>query len=194
MLGNFMYCNPTKLYFGEDSLASLNEELPKYGQNVQLVYGGGSIKKNGIYDKVMDILKANGKNVLEDAGVMPNPTVQKLYEGCRIAREGKADLTLAAVSMAYYRFICPFGLAKFKRFAMNVWDVNSEGKSDEQVAAEGLLKMEAYMEELGLTMHLKELGVTEEMLQGIVESTLIMDGGYKVPDKDEIREILKNSL
>jgi alcohol dehydrogenase YqhD (iron-dependent ADH family) len=45
MLGNFMYCNPTKLYFGEDSLASLNEELPKYGQNVQLVYGGGSIKK-----------------------------------------------------------------------------------------------------------------------------------------------------
>ena len=50
------------------------------------------------------------------------------------------------------------------------------------------------MEELGLTMHLKELGVTEEMLPGIVESTLIMDGGYKVPDKDEIREILKNSL
>ena len=78
MLGNFMYCNPTKLYFGEDSLASLNEELPKYGQNVQLVYGGGSIKKNGIYDKVMEILKANGKNVFEDAGVMPNPTVQNL--------------------------------------------------------------------------------------------------------------------
>ncbi len=50
------------------------------------VYGGGSIKKNGIYEKVMEILKANGKNVLEDAGVMPNPTVQKLYEGCRIAR------------------------------------------------------------------------------------------------------------
>lgn len=95
MLGNFMYCNPTKLYFGEDSLASLNEELPKYGQNVQLVYGGGSIKKNGIYDKVMEILKANGKNVFEDAGVLPNPTVQKLYEGCKIAREGKADLILA---------------------------------------------------------------------------------------------------
>jgi len=107
MLGNFIYCNPTKLYFGEDSLASLNEELPKYGQNVQLVYGGGSIKKNGIYDKVMEILKANGKNVFEDAGVMPNPTVQKLYEGCKTAREGKADLILAAVSMAYYRFVCP---------------------------------------------------------------------------------------
>ena len=331
MLGNFMYCNPTKLYFGEDSLASLNEELPKYGQNIQLVYGGGSIKKNGIYDKVMEILKANGKNVLEDAGVMPNHTVQKLQEGCRIAKEGKADLilavggsvcdyakavsvsayctedpwekyylqmkdvdneiipvgcvltmvgtgsemnggavitnheqklkighvfdervypkfsilnpvytytlpqyqmvagiydimnhiteqyfsgeddntsdylmegllrslihssriavknptdyearsnimwiatwalntlvakgkstdwmvhmlgqavaahtdathgmTLAAVSMAYYRFVCPFGLAKFKRFAMNVWDVNPEGKSDKQIAAYGI--------------------------------------------------------
>jgi alcohol dehydrogenase YqhD (iron-dependent ADH family) len=77
---------------------------------------------------------------------------------------------------------------------MNVWDVDSGGKSDEQIAAEGLKKMEAHMKELGLTMHLKELGVTEEMLPGIVESTLIMDGGYKVPDKDEIREILKNSL
>ena len=95
MLGNFIYCNPTKLYFGEDSLASLNEELPKYGQNVQLVYGGGSIKKNGIYDKVMEILKSNGKSVFEDAGVMPNPTVQKLQEGCKIAREGKVDLILA---------------------------------------------------------------------------------------------------
>ena len=50
MLGNFIYCNPTKLYFGEDSLKGLYQELPKYGQNVLLVYGGGSIKKNGIYD------------------------------------------------------------------------------------------------------------------------------------------------
>ena len=65
MLGNFAYCNPTKLYFGEDSLKFLNEELPKYGENILLVYGGGSIKKNGIYDAVTDILKKNGKNVAE---------------------------------------------------------------------------------------------------------------------------------
>ena len=52
MLGNFSYCNPTKLYFGEDSLNYLNEELQKYGKNVVLVYGGGSIKKNGIYDEI----------------------------------------------------------------------------------------------------------------------------------------------
>ena len=63
MLGNFSYCNPTKLYFGEDSLNYLNEELQKYGKNVVLVYGGGSIKKNGIYDEVIEILKKNGKNV-----------------------------------------------------------------------------------------------------------------------------------
>ncbi|MGN0461285.1 MAG: iron-containing alcohol dehydrogenase, partial [Ruminococcus sp.] len=62
MLGNFQYCNPTKLYFGDDSLKFLNTELPKYGENVVLVYGGGSIKKNGIYDEVVEILKANGKN------------------------------------------------------------------------------------------------------------------------------------
>ena len=61
MLGNFSYCNPTKLYFGDDSLDYLNTELPKYGSNVVLIYGGGSIKKNGIYDDVCRILKENGK-------------------------------------------------------------------------------------------------------------------------------------
>ena len=95
MLGNFIYHNPTKLFFGENAIAYLNEELPKYGKVVQLVYGGGSIKKNGIYDEVVKILKANGKTVVEDGGVMPNPTVQKLKEGIRIARENKTDLLLA---------------------------------------------------------------------------------------------------
>lgn len=124
MLGNFIYCNPTKLYFGEDSLASLNEELPKYGQNVQLVYGGGSIKKNGIYDKVMEILKSNGKSVFEDAGVMPNPTVQKLQEGCKIAREGKVDLILAvgggAALSATMRKRFPYLLTARKTLGKNI--------------------------------------------------------------------------
>ena len=75
MLGNFSYKNATKLYFGDDSLKYLNDELPKYGKNVQLIYGGGSIKKNGIYDEIVKILKDNGKNIIEDAGVMPNPTI-----------------------------------------------------------------------------------------------------------------------
>ena len=95
MLGNFSYCNPTKLYFGEDALDSLSAELPKYGKNVVLIYGGGSIKKNGIYDEVVKLLAAGGKNVAEISGVMPNPTVDKLYEGVEIARKHQADFLLA---------------------------------------------------------------------------------------------------
>ena len=64
MLGNFSYKNATKLYFGDESLQYLNDELPKYGDTVQLIYGGGSVKKNGIYDAVVDILKANGKTIV----------------------------------------------------------------------------------------------------------------------------------
>lgn len=389
MLGNFTYCNPTKLYFGKGALDGLNAELPKYGKNVLLVYGGGSIKKNGIYDKVVAALKANGKEIFEDAGVMPNPTVEKLYEGVERARRAKADLilavgggsvcdyakavsvsvnceedpwekyfvrfeepscetipvgcvltmvgtgsemnggsvitnhkakmkvghvfadekifprfsvldpeftytlpkyqmvsgfydimshimeqyfsgtddntsdyimegmmrslvhssriavkepenyearsnvmwtatwalntlvakgkdtdwevhmlgqavgaitnathgmTLAAVSLPYYRHIMPYGLAKFKRFAMNVWDISPEGKTDEQIAEEGLSAMESWMKELGLVMNITELGVDESMLGDLVNATLVMRGGYKVLTKEEILQIFKESL
>ena len=95
MLGEFTYCNPTRLYFGKEALDGLRQELKKYGPQVLLCYGGGSIKKNGIYEKVTTVLKECGKRVIEDAGVMPNPTVQKLYEGCRLARENAVDLILA---------------------------------------------------------------------------------------------------
>ena len=95
MFGNFSYCNPTRLYFGEDAMGNLKQELEKYGENVLLCYGGGSIKKNGIYDQVMVTLKECGKNVTEDPGVMPNPTVEKLNEGVQRARECSADLILA---------------------------------------------------------------------------------------------------
>lgn len=95
MLGNFTYCNPTRLYFGKDSLENLEDELKKYGKNVVLIYGGGSIKKNGIYDKVIAILRESGKNVAEISGVMPNPTLKKLLEGVETARAHKADFLLA---------------------------------------------------------------------------------------------------
>ncbi len=389
MLGNFSFCNPTKLYFGNESLNDLNRELPKYGKNVVLIYGGGSIKKNGIYDEVNQILSENGKNVAEISGVMPNPTVDKLYEGVEIARKQQADLllavgggsvcdyakavsvsvnceedpwekyylrfeepscktlpvgcvltmvgtgsemnagavitnphthqkighvfadekimprfailnpkytltlphyqmvsgiydifnhiceqyfsgeddntsdyiseglmrsvihasriankdsqdyearsnlmwaatwalntlvsrgkstdwmvhmigqsvgaytnathgmTLAAVSLPYYRYIFPYGVQKFKKFAINVWDVNPEGKTDEQIAAEGLNAMEAWMKELGLVMNISDLGATEDMLEGIADGTIILPGGYKVLEHDEIVKILKESL
>ena len=95
MLGNFSYHNPTKLYFGEDSLENLKSELVNYGSNILLVYGGGSIRKNGIYDEIIAVLSECGKNVAEVSGVMPNPTIEKLYEGIKIAREHKTDLILA---------------------------------------------------------------------------------------------------
>ena len=95
MLGNFTYCNPTKLYFGEESLDSLNTELSKYGNNVVLIYGNGSIKRNGIYDSVISILKQQGKSIAEISGIMPNPTLEKLYEGIEIARKHQVDFILA---------------------------------------------------------------------------------------------------
>ena len=389
MLGNFSYCNPAKLYFGDQSLDYLNTELPKYGKNVVLIYGGGSIKKNGIYDDVIKILEAQGKNVAEIAGVMPNPTLAKLYEGIEIARKHQADLllavgggsvcdyakavsvsvnceedpwekyfvrfeepscetlpvgcvltmvgtgsemnagcvitnpetkqkighvfadekiiprfailnprytmtlphrqmvagiydifnhiceqyfsgeddntsdyiseglmrsvlhasrianknpqdyearsnlmwtatwalntliakgkstdwmvhmlgqavgaytnathgmTLAAVSLPYYRYILPYGLPKFKRFAIEVWKVNPEGKKDEEIAEEGLKAMEDWMKELGLAMKISELGATKDMIDGIADATLLLEGGYKVLSRKEVVEILKESL
>ena len=389
MLGNFSYCNPAKLYFGDQSLDYLNTELPKYGKNVVLIYGGGSIKKNGIYDDVIKILEAQGKNVAEIAGVMPNPTLAKLYEGIEIARKHQADLllavgggsvcdyakavsvsvnceedpwekyfvrfeepscetlpvgcvltmagtgsemnagcvitnqetkqkighvfadekiiplfailnprytmtlphrqmvagiydifnhiceqyfsgeddntsdyiseglmrsvlhasrianknpqdyearsnlmwtatwalntliakgkstdwmvhmlgqavgaytnathgmTLAAVSLPYYRYILPYGLPKFKRFAIEVWKVNPEGKTDEEIAEEGLKAMEDWMKELGLAMKISELGATKDMIDGIADAAFLLEGGYKVLKREEVVAILKESL
>lgn len=71
MLGNFSYSNPTKLYFGENALDNLGTELEKYGKNILLVYGGGSIKKNGIYDDVVDILKNAEKQSLRMPELCP---------------------------------------------------------------------------------------------------------------------------
>ena len=388
MLGDFTYCNPTKLYFGKNALDGLRKELPKYGKNVLLVYGGGSIKRNGIYDKVTAILKECGKNVAEDAGVMPNPTSDKLNEGCERARACNADLilavgggsvcdyakavsvsaycgddpwekffirfeepdgkiipvgcvltmvgtgsemnggsvitnhaqklkighvfgeeaypkfsvlnpeftftlpayqmkagffdimshileqyfsdaddstsdyisegllrslihsariavkdpenyearsnimwtatwalntliakgkttdwevhmigqavgaytdathgmTLSAVSMPYYRFIMPYAPDKFARYAVNVWGVNASGKSTEEVAAEGLDEMEKWMKEIGLVMNVTDLGVTSDMLDGIVKATFLNEGGYKALTAADVRTILEQSM
>ena len=388
MLGNFTYCNPTKLYFGKNAMEGLEKELPSYGKNVLLVYGGGSIKKNGIYDKGIAALKKCGKTVTEDAGVMPNPTVEKLHEGVGRARAAKADfilavgggsvcdyakavsisvncdedpwdkyfvrreepscriipvgcvltmvgtgsemnggsvitnhkqkmkvghvfgeevfpkfsilnpeftftlpkyqmvsgiydifnhiceqyfsgeddntsdyiseglmrsvinssraavknpedyearsnimwtatwalntlvakgkttdwevhmlgqavgahtdathgMTLAAVSLPYYRLIMPYGIKKFARFAHNVWGVATDGKTDEQVAEEGLKALESWMREIGLVMNITDLGANADMIDGLVKSTLIMQGGYKVLTKSDVRKIFTESL
>lgn len=95
MLGNFYYQNSTKLFFGEDSLKNLGEELKRFGHTVMLNYGGGSIKHNGIYDQVMDVLHQANKNIVENPGVMSNPTLDKLLDGIRIARDNNVDFILS---------------------------------------------------------------------------------------------------
>ena len=389
-MNDFIFHNPDKVYFGKNQITHLPDELLKYGKKVLLVYGGGSIKKNGIYDKVTALLKECGKTVYEDGGVMPNPSVDKLYEGIQRARDCKADfilavgggsvcdyskavsisvnckedpwdkyflrfedvdpdckiipvgcvltmvgtgsemnggsvitnhaqkhkighvfgenvfpkfsilnpeftftlpkyqmtagffdimshileqyfsgeddntsdyiaeglmrslihsseiavknpvdyearsnimwtatwalntliamgkttdwevhmlgqaigahtdathgMTLSAVSLAYYRMIMPYGLKKFVRFAKNVWGVSPAGKTDETIAKEGLAAMESWMRRIGLVMNISDLGVTEDMLSGLVKSTLIMDGGYKVLTEEDILKIFKESM
>ena len=138
MLGNFAYCNPTKLYFGEDSLQYLNTELPKYGENVVLVYGGGSIKKNGIYDEVLELLKKNGKKVAEISGVMPNPTLEKLYEGIEIARNHHADLLLEQFRIPVPQIsnnIFPTDLRHNERIQILLW--NNHRQNLRQLPATG---------------------------------------------------------
>ena len=106
-------------------------------------------------------------------------------------------MTLSAVSLAYYRTqleASKDSLLKFVRFAKNVWDVSTEGKTPLAVAAEGLLAMKAWMQEIGVCLSLKELGVTEDMFEGIASATFILDGGYKVLTKDEVVQVLKESM
>lgn len=112
----------------------------------------------------------------------------------KMSREHIHGMTLSAVSMPYYRHIMRYGLEKFRRFAVNVWNVSPEGKTAEAVAEEGLAAMEAWMRSLGLVMNISDLGANEGMLDDLVNATLVMTGGYKVLDKEEIRAIFKESL
>ena len=92
---DFNYYNPTKIYFGKSAIDNLKGELENYGKNVLLVYGKGSIKKLGLYDKVMSILNNCGKNVIELSGIKPNPTYKQVLEGAALVRENNIDLILA---------------------------------------------------------------------------------------------------
>ncbi|CCX47277.1 putative NADH-dependent butanol dehydrogenase A [Bacteroides sp. CAG:927] len=390
MLGNFIYYNPTKVYFGDKIQKILREELKNYGPKVLLIYGNGSIKTNGIYKEITSILQAAGKDVIEFPGVMPNPTTDKLYEGAKVACDNDVDLilavgggstidfakavsvsawydgdpwekfyikqenpdsdqriipvgcvltmagtgsemnggsvitnhktkqkigkgfgingtpkfsilnprytisvpkyqmvagifdtmshimeqyfsgtddntsdymaeglmrslihssriavknpndydarsnimwtatwalnsfigkeksqdwmvhmigqaigaytdsthgmTLSAVSIAYYRHILPFGLKKFARFATNVWNIPATNKSEEQLANEGLDALYEWMIELGVTTKVSALGVTEDMLNSIVNAAFILDGGFKTLTRKDVISILRESL
>ncbi|NTW90555.1 MAG: iron-containing alcohol dehydrogenase, partial [Erysipelotrichaceae bacterium] len=103
-------------------------------------------------------------------------------------------MTLAAVSIPYYKHILADGLDKFKRFAINVWNVNPDNKTDIEIANEGLFYLENFMKELGLVMNIKELGVTESMINDIASKSFILEGGFKKLSYDEIVGILKASM
>ena len=95
-MNSFTYSYPVKVYFGEKAAEkNLSAELAKVGPNVLFAYGGGSIKKAGIYDELIEILNAAGKNVVEFSGIMSNPTYDKVQEGARLARENHIDFVLA---------------------------------------------------------------------------------------------------
>jgi len=390
MLGNFTYANPTKLFFGDEAQKNLAKALMPFGKKVLLTYGGGSIKRNGVYDDVISALKSAGKEVVELPGVMPNPTVEKLNEGIKVARENNVDfilavgggstidyakavsvsawyngdawqrfwvkqedptpgeriipvgavltmagtgsemnggsvitnhaarmkigkvfgvdvmpkfavlnpkytfslpqrqmvagifdtmshileqyfsgdddstsdylaeglmrsviassrvavknsedyearsnlmwsatwalntligegkpqdwmvhmigqaigaytdathgMTLSGVSVAYYRHIMRYGLKRFVRFAEVIWGVIPEGKTDEQIASEGIDALESWIKEIGAASEITSLGVTPDMLDRIADSTIILTGGYQTLDHAEIVDILRNSL
>lgn len=92
---NFDYSTPTKVFFGKDQINVLPKEVKKYGSRVLLVYGGGSIKKIGLYDKVIELLKSNNISFWELSGVEPNPRITSVRKGIEICRENNIDLVLA---------------------------------------------------------------------------------------------------
>ncbi len=95
-MNNFIFENKTKVYFGKGGVKEyLGCLLVHYGDTVMLAYGGGSIKRNGVYDEIMGILNAQGKRVVEFSGIMSNPTYAKVQEGAKLARENHVDLILA---------------------------------------------------------------------------------------------------
>lgn len=381
---DFTYYNPTKIYFGKNSLENLSHELGNYGENVLFMYGKGSLKKSGLYDTISDILKKAGKKVVELSGIKSNPSYSQLLEGARLVRENNVDLILAvgggsvidcakgisvsaysdgdpwkkywidfadidnkivpvasvltmagtgsemnggsvitneaemlkngrvfpaevnpkfsilnpeytytvpkyqmvsgifdtmshlmeqyfsgdddntsdyilegvmrslitsarkalvnqqdyearsnimwcatiglntitglsktqdwevhmiehqlgaytdcahgaglaAISVAYYKYICSFGIDKFVSFAKNVWNINTDGMSKEAAANAGIEKLGEFIDELGLPQHLKDLGATEDMLPKIANST-VLGGGYKQMTPEDILNVLK---
>ncbi len=94
-MNNFIYDIPTRVYFGEDQLGHLGEELSKYGKRVLLTYGGGSIKKIGLYDKVVEEIKKAGLELFELSGIEPNPRVSSVNQGADICKKENIDVLLA---------------------------------------------------------------------------------------------------
>lgn len=118
---NFDFHVTTDIRFGKDRLSELPEVLNQYGKRVLIVYGGGSIKKIGLYDKVMEQLKANGNEVFELAGVEPNPRVETVRRGAEICRKENVDVILAVGGGS--TIDCAKVVAAATKFDGDAWDL-----------------------------------------------------------------------
>lgn len=94
-MNSFIYDVPTKIYFGENAVDNLSAELKKYGKRVLLCYGGGSIKKMGLYDSVVKQIEKAGLELFELSGIEPNPRIDSVREGAKICKENNIDVLLA---------------------------------------------------------------------------------------------------
>lgn len=117
---NFDFYNPTKLIFGQGTLGALKTEVPKYGKNVLLMYGGGSIKRSGLYDKVMAELSSIDAVVTELSGVEPNPRLSTVHKGVELCHEHKIDLILAVGGGSVLD--CAKAVAVGAKYEGDMWD------------------------------------------------------------------------
>ena len=142
MLYDFSYQNPTRIHFGKKAINKLANELREYGNNILLVYGKASIKKIGLYDQVMNILQAEGKTVVELAGINANPRYTQLLEGARLVREHHIDLILAVGGGSVID--CAKGIACAAYAEGDVWQryyVNQEPVTNRVIPVGSILTM-----------------------------------------------------
>ena len=142
MIYDFSFQNPTRIHFGKSSLNKLSKELSEYGPNILLIYGKASIKKIGLYDQVMDILKTSNKNVVELAGINANPRYTQSLEGARLVREHNIDLILAVGGGSVID--CAKGIACAAYAEGDVWQryyVNQEPVTNRVIPVGSILTM-----------------------------------------------------
>lgn len=120
-MDNFTFFNPTKLIFGKDQVQQLKTEVPQYGRKVLLVYGGGSIKRNGLYDQVLSLLKEVGVEVFELPGVEPNPRLSTVKKGVEICRTEGIEFLLAVGGGSVID--CTKAIAAGAKYEGDTWDL-----------------------------------------------------------------------
>ena len=128
-------------------------------------------------------------NTLIAKGKSEDCMVHSLGQSIGALTNATHGMTLACVSLPYYRYILNFGLKKFVRFAENVFGVSPDGLSDLEIAKKGLQEMETWMRELGLVLRARDLGMTLEMIPDLVKGTVVMTTGYKTLSEEEIIKI-----